>query len=550
VNATLTSGALGATGALTMAVSDAGALRASYTGDVSISDFASLDQPTASDLIKWKLLKLNGVDATLAPFKLGIGALNADELFARLIVYPDGSINLTQLLIDPQAKGVAAGPPAPDAATSTSNAPAPPPAAAATAPERRELPVTVGRIEVTRGNVQYSDYFIKPNYSANLTDMVGTVSAMSPQQAGDIEIAAKLDHTSPVEIRGRIQPFAAELDLDLRGKARDIELPPLTPYAVKYAGYGIEKGKMTFDVHYVLANRKLTAENKVVLDQLTFGERVESPSATKLPVLLAVALLKDRNGVIDIELPISGSIDDPQFSVGGLIVKVILNLLGKAVTAPFALLGAVFAGSSGESAHVEFAPGRAEIAGPADAKVAALAKALAAKPQVKLEIVGRYDPATDAPALRRTALERAVKGAKRRALVAEGTTPPDLDAIVVATDEYPRYLEAAYKNASFEKPKNALGPREGLAAGGDGSGAAGARRCERAGDARSRQRARASGESGNREERGRRRRAIVPDRAEVGQRTGQRRYQADARRFRVEMTRITPMATRGTCSPG
>jgi len=285
---------------------------------------------------------------------------------------------------------------------------------------------------------------------------------MTSEQAGDIAFSARVERTAPVEVQGRIQPFAKELSLDVTAKARDVDLPPLTPYSVKYAGYGIEKGKMTFDVHYVLANRKLTAENKVVLDQLTFGERVESPSATKLPVLLAVALLKDRNGVIDIELPISGSIDDPQFSVGGLIVKVILNLLGKAVTAPFALLGAVFAGSSGESAHVEFAPGRAEIAGPADAKVAALAKALAAKPQVKLEIVGRYDPATDAPALRRTALERAVKGAKRRALVAEGTTPPDLDAIVVASDEYPRYLEAAYKNASFEKPKNALGLEKGL----------------------------------------------------------------------------------------
>src|SRR4029079_6911446 len=121
-------------------------------------------------------------------------------------------------------------------------------------------------------------------------------------------------------------------------KARDVDLPPLTPYSVKYAGYGIEKGKLTFDVHYKIEDRKLTATNRLVLDQLTFNrERIDSPTATKLPVLLAVSLLQDRNGVIDINLPVAGSLDDPQFSVGGLIIRVIVNLLTKAVTAPFAL---------------------------------------------------------------------------------------------------------------------------------------------------------------------------------------------------------------------
>ena len=149
---------------------------------------------------------------------------------------------------------------------------------------------------------------------------------------------------------GRVQPFAKELSLDITAKARDVDLPPLSPYSIKYAGYGIEKGKLTFDVHYRIENRKLAAENRLVLDQLTFNrERVDSPTATKLPVLLAVSLLTDRSGVIDIRLPISGSLDDPQFSVWGLVVQVIVNLIAKAATAPFALLSAAFGGPAARS---------------------------------------------------------------------------------------------------------------------------------------------------------------------------------------------------------
>ena len=122
---------------------------------------------------------------------------------------------------------------------------------------------------------------------------------------------------------------------------------PCRPILMKYVGYGIERGKLTFKVKYKVENRKLDAQNQIILDQLTFGEKVESPTATKLPVLLAVALLKDRNGVIDVNLPISGSLDSPEFSVGGIILRIIINLITRAVTSPFALLGAAFGGGSG-----------------------------------------------------------------------------------------------------------------------------------------------------------------------------------------------------------
>ena len=217
--------------------------------------------------------------------------------------------------------------------------------------------MSIGDIKVSHGEVQFSDFYIKPNYSAHLTQVAGTVSALSATQAGNVQFAARVENIAPVEIRGTLNPFARELSLDLTAKATGIDLPPLTAYSGKYAGYGITKGALSFEVHYKIDNRRLTASNKLVLDQLTFGERVDSPTATKLPILLAVALLKDGNGTIHLDLPIQGSLDDPEFSVWGVVVQIIVNLITKAVTAPFALLGAIAGGHGEELAFVEFAPG-------------------------------------------------------------------------------------------------------------------------------------------------------------------------------------------------
>jgi hypothetical protein len=226
---------------------------------------------------------------------------------------------------------------------------------------------------------------------------------------------------------------------------------------VKYAGYGIEKGKLTFDVRYRVENRKLTAENRLVLDQLTFGERVESPTATKLPVLRAVALLKDRHGVIDIQLPISGSLDDPQFSVGGLIARVIVNLITKAVTAPFALLASTFGGGE-ELSTLSFVPGSASIAADAKKRIDTLGKALADRPALKLDIGGRADPATDREALRHASVETAVRREKMKSLAAAGNAPASVDQVTLDAEERNRWLAEAYRSAALpDRPRNVFG---------------------------------------------------------------------------------------------
>src|SRR5690606_7945183 len=379
-----------------------------------------------------------------AAAKLSLGEVALADYYARIIVSAEGRLNLQDLVVRPEEEVAATAPATTAAAPVQSGTPEP------------RLRMRIGKVALKGGNVNFSDFYIRPNYSANLTGVGGSVTEMNPERAGDVDIRGRIDNAAPVEITGRINPLAGNLFLDMKASARDIELAPLSPYSVKYAGYGIERGKLSLSVAYHIEDRKLDAQNQVYLDQLTFGDPVESPTATKLPVTLAVALLKDRNGVIDINLPVSGSLDDPEFSVFGVIVRVIGNLLVKAATAPFALLGSLLGGGE-ELSYLEFAPGSAALEGAEPPKLGALAKALAERPGLKLEVTGRAAPEEDREGLRRAALHAAVRAQKFNDLRRAGKAPASADEVVVEPAEYEKYLRAAYAEAKLDKPRNALG---------------------------------------------------------------------------------------------
>ncbi|MDZ4342114.1 MAG: DUF748 domain-containing protein, partial [Candidatus Binatia bacterium] len=446
INFLLTGGQVGTKGNLTFDASGEGPAKVSYDGNVQITDFATVETGGSQDLLKWKSLNLDGIQFALEPMQLRINEINLADFYSRLILGADGKMNLQKLTAQNTTDQ--------DALGTKPEQPAEAPVAASPS-ERR---ITIGKINLQGGNVNFSDFFIKPNYSANLTGFHGAISELTPETASDIEIHAKLDDAAPVDISGKINPLAKDLYLDIKVNATDIELSPMSPYSGRYVGYGIERGKLTFNVEYKIENRKLSAQNKIILNQLTFGERVESPDATKLPVLLAVALLKDRNGVMDINLPISGSLDDPQFSIGGIVWQIILNILVKAVTSPFALLVSVFSGGSAEElSYVEFDSGRASLNQAAQAKIAALAKAMGDRPSVNLELSSRVDPATDLEGLKRVGIERKVKAQKLKELVRKGETVKSVDEVRIEDSEYPQYLKAAYGEETFPKPRNLIG---------------------------------------------------------------------------------------------
>ena len=455
VNFLLTGGRAGTKGELTFAAGGTGPAKVNYQGGLEVADFGAVEKDGQQDLLKWKALGLDALQFDLEPFQLRIGEINLSEFYSRLILGADGKLNLQKLAVQKEDNKAEA----PAEAKPPEKTPAP-----AADDSAAPKPISIGKINLKDGNINFSDFFIKPNYSANLTAVQGAISELKPETPGDLDLQARLDNAAPVDIKGKINPLSKDLFLDIIADAKEIELSPMSPYSGKYVGYGIEKGKLSFNVKYRVENRKLSAQNKIILNQLTFGEKIESPTAVKLPVLLAVALMKDRNGVIDVDLPISGSLDDPQFSVGGIVLRIIVNLITRAVTAPFSFLASAFGGggSGEELSYIEFDNGRANLNQAAQSKIATLAKAMNNRPALNLEITGRVDPLTDLDGLKRVGIERKVKAQKMKELARKGEAPRTVDDVQIAPDEYPRFLKAAYGEEDFPKPRNMIGLAQDL----------------------------------------------------------------------------------------
>jgi hypothetical protein len=323
--------------------------------------------------------------------------------------------------------------------------------------------MTIGQVTLQGGQITFTDQSIRPAYSAEVGDLTARIAGLSSAggSTADVDVRATINRSGSLVIAGKMNPLAKDISLDMRVDVKDVELPPASPYTAKYAGYGISKGKLDLALSYKIASRRLEATNKLVLDQFTFGDKVDSPDAVKVPVRLAVSLLKDRHGVIDVDLPIAGSLDDPQFKIGGAILKVLGTLIVKAVTAPFSLLASAFGGGD-ELSRIDFAAGAATLDAAAQKRLATLAKALRERPGISFEIEGGADPQRDREGLRRLLYERKLKARKLAALVEAGTTAPPLDEIKIEAAERPSLIEAAYKAEKFPKPKNALGLDKGL----------------------------------------------------------------------------------------
>jgi hypothetical protein len=319
----------------------------------------------------------------------------------------------------------------------------------------------MGPTRLVNGRIDYADHFVRPNYSAALTELAGSLGPFSSasREMAALQLHGRAEGTAILDIGGRINPLAKPLALDIEARATDLELAPLSPYAGKYAGYAIERGKLSMHVAYKIdADGRLDATNQVVLNQLTFGNPIESPSATKLPVRLAVALLKDRNGVIDINLPVSGSINDPQFSVGGIVVKLIANLLLKAVTSPFSLLAGGGGGGGGgpDLSFIEFKPGSTLLADGSAGAIEKVAQALADRPALELTITGSADPASEHEAFQREAIDAQLTSEHRREALRAGAAASAPAAL--APEDRSRLLKALYRQASLpDKPRNVLG---------------------------------------------------------------------------------------------
>lgn len=412
------------------------------------------------DLLNWKSLGLRGVDAQQSPGKpvtLEVRETSLSDFFARIILQPDGRLNL-QGLVQP---AVAAGS-VPVAGVAVQPAVTGSAKAMVAADATLKPVIRLGPMSLTGGRIHFTDLFVRPNYSANLTELAGRLGATSsePAQAGaepamaELELRGRAEGTASLEIVGTLNPLAQPLALDVQGRMRDLELPPLSPYTIKYAGHGIERGKLSMDVRYrVQPDGQLTASNQLVLHQLTFGDPIEGAPAS-LPVRLAVALLADRNGVIDVELPISGSLNDPEFRLGSLIFKIIGNLVMKAVTAPFSLLTGALGGGN-ELGQVSFAAGSVVLDDAARQDLDKVVKALSDRPALKLTVAGMASLEEERDAWKRQTLLQALVAQKRRAAMRAGQPAQEVKDVTDA--EYPTLLQEVYRRSDITKPRNLVG---------------------------------------------------------------------------------------------
>ncbi|MDZ7653673.1 MAG: DUF748 domain-containing protein [Burkholderiaceae bacterium] len=463
VNATLVSGEVSSRGSLTLAQPEDGPLRMRFDGDLRLANLHATDASGSDDLLRWQTLAVDRLAVELgrgAP-QVDVGTVALDEFYARVILSEAGRLNLADLFQRAPTEGEAEAPAARDpAAASAAAEPVPPTPASAAAPSTDAAParVRIDRIQITGGNVNFTDNFVRPNYTANLTDLAGSVTALANDAAdpATLVLAGRVDKDAPLSINGRLNPLTPQLQLDIAASTKGVDLPRLTPYSTKYAGYPITKGKLSLDLRYQIEDGKLTASNHLFLDQLTFGERVDSPTATKLPVLLAVALLKNSRGEIDINLPIAGSLDDPQFSLGGIIVKVIVNLLGKVVTAPFSLLAAVFGGGE-ELGQIDFAGGSAVLEPGQIQRLQTLARALNDRPALRLDVIGRADAGADTAGLRDAEFDARLRAARVRQLVRDGGTSIDPAQVTIPAAERATLIAAVYDAEPIADKPRTLG---------------------------------------------------------------------------------------------
>jgi uncharacterized protein involved in outer membrane biogenesis len=422
-----------------------------FRGSAGVRDFHSIDSVADQDLLKWESLQFDEFQGDLEPFSLSIRQVALNDVYSRVIIRKDGSLNLQDLIKEEAPTAASAAPPKVAVRAGAQSTPA-------AAPPRRQ--VSVGSVTIQNGTLSFTDNHLPQTFNSTFYNLGGRVSGLSSEESkfADVDLRGNLENHSPMQITGRLNPLRDDLFVDLKVSFRDIELSPVTPYSGTYLGYEIDKGKLFLDLKYLIEKKQLSSENRIFIDQFTFGNKVESKQATNLPVRLALALLKDRKGEIHLDLPVTGRTDDPQFSIWRLVGQVLKNLLVKAATSPFALLSSLTGGGQ-DFSMVQFEPGSSSLSQGESQKLEKLAKVLADRPGVKMEIKGFVDKAKDPEGYRQELLERKLQHEKYLYLAKEqGVTEGERGATAkLSEEEYTRLLKTVYKKEKFPKPRNALG---------------------------------------------------------------------------------------------
>ena len=443
VNMVIGDGAIALDGQLVVSQDKGTILSTQFSGKGIIEKLASFDPFAGEEFLRWKELRLDGIEYDSSRFALKFKEIGWQDFYNKIVFFDDGTLNL-QTIMQGSGESVTENTEKSEPVKSTE--------------ESHSLLVEIDAVKLENGKFDFLDRKITPHYEASLSELTGTITGLSsrPGVMAEANISGKLDQQALLNISGKLNPLSDEVFADLTIDFRNIELSPTTPYTAKYIGYTVAKGKLSLELKYLVEGRKITGKNKAFFDQFTLGETVNSPDSLNLPVNLAIALLRNRKGEITLNVPVQGDLDDPEFSIGAIVFKAIVNLIAKAATSPFALLGALI--PEGEDLqYVDFTPGSSLIEEKYKAGLETIAKALYERPGLKMDIRGSVNFEQEEEVLHNLRFEGLLKNEKYKKLSRKKDMTISLDEIIIEPDEYEIYLKAAYKDATFDKPKNVLG---------------------------------------------------------------------------------------------
>jgi hypothetical protein len=443
----VTKGLLGSEGRLKLMTRPADGLDIQYAGQVAMNQFKSVDKVKAADFLDWKSLYLKGVAFDSKPFKLMVDEVALTDFYSLFIINADGSSNLA-IVTGGDGK----------AATQKNGGSKISSKAEKPKAESGESNIKIKTVTLQGGKVDFSDLSVKPHVRLPMSQIGGRISGLDTIRThkADVLLKGMVGEKVPMEIKGAINPLIKDPFVDITIALNGVDLSPFTPYSGKYLGYKLEKGQLSLDLAYRVVDNKLAGKNKVLFKQLTLGETVQSPTATKLPIKLALALLKDRKGNIDLNLPVTGDLDDPEFSIGGIVIKMFVNLIVDVVSSPFKVLGGLFGGGE-ELAYLDFDPGQSRIPEANLNKLDTLAKILYERPGLNLEIQGEISPTEDIEGLRRLRFDAQLKAAKLKKMAARGKKAVPLEQIDLSPEERVKLVKKAYDAAKFPKPRDEKG---------------------------------------------------------------------------------------------
>jgi len=384
-----------------------------FEGQAGIENLRTFDRSKSEDLYSLEKLAIKGLALDLDPNKLRVSEVFLSQPNFKVAIWPDGKINVATILSmkDDSTKEAENGKKVETLLDKVVKY--------ITLQIEGPMPITVDTVRVEKGAVDFSDLFVKPNFAADVRNLKGRVKGLSskPGTRADVLLEGEVNKYSPVKISGQINPLIKDKYADLAMSFKNFDLSSTSPYSGRFAGYTIEKGKLSLDLKYQVSENVFTGENRITVEQLTLGERVESPDATKLPVSLAVALLKDANGNIKLDVPVKGDINDPHFDFGKVIAHTLSNTITKVVSSPFAALGSLVGGNGEELSYIEFEFGSATLGPEQIEKLDKLVKALQERPGLRLEITGRADKENDRSVL--TKIENQAVDDERLLLLAQ-----------------------------------------------------------------------------------------------------------------------------------